>query len=555
MRRHVRSTVSALVLAVLVAGTPVGARAEDGALAAPAAPVPSSSGADASTAAASLRPFADADAVIRAGYLDLVGRAPTDEELSARAAPLRLGEQEPADALASIADLDEANAIPARTLRLYQAYFRRLPDPSGYEFWVGRLRRGVSLLQVSNTFAASSEFRRTYGALSDGAFVDLVYRNVLGRAPDPGGRSYWIGRLQRGTSRGWMMASFADSSELVRRTASASRAVHLRAGMLRTLPSSAELAADVAELDGPGTLEDLVFALMGTQRYQARYGSNIPGAGEYVLLQGNDLGPVVVDQDGSRAYVLDRAGERVLIVDLPRRLVVGRIPIGGAPVALDLAPGDGELFVAARGTGDVAEVDLASRSVVRRLALPVVAGGVGSLSGVAAAVGGNVVVTTALADHRTFRLIRLATDGRAPKVLSAPGAHHTVTACPGRTVLVTDSLFRYDAATDAVQGGQIATEGRRDVSCAGEGEIVLQDGSRATDRAGYLVADLAGFEARWVGVGAVSPDATARIAPCLRAIRRPSRWSTCWTCTWGPRCRSSNRCPRASARRVPAASA
>lgn len=98
--------------------------------------------------------------------------------------------------------------------RLYLAYFDREPDASGLAYWNSQSDRGVSLAQISASFAASPEFVAAYGALDDAAFVDLVYRNVLDREPDAAGRSHWIGQLSSGQlDRGGLMIGFSDSPE------------------------------------------------------------------------------------------------------------------------------------------------------------------------------------------------------------------------------------------------------------------------------------------------------------------------------------------------------
>jgi hypothetical protein len=103
--------------------------------------------------------------------------------------------------------------------RLYLAYFGRNPDAGGLRYWVARLEAGTSLATVSEGFARSPEFVHTYGALGDRAFVDLVYRNVLGRAPDGGGRAHWVGVLAtRQSTRGAVMVGFSESPEFVRKT-------------------------------------------------------------------------------------------------------------------------------------------------------------------------------------------------------------------------------------------------------------------------------------------------------------------------------------------------
>ena len=82
---------------------------------------------------------------------------------------------------------------PGPVDRLYRAFFLRSSDAQGRNYWLDQFERGASLRRIADVFAASPEFVARYGALDDGGFVDLVYANVLGRAPDATGRAYWIG--------------------------------------------------------------------------------------------------------------------------------------------------------------------------------------------------------------------------------------------------------------------------------------------------------------------------------------------------------------------------
>ncbi len=107
----------------------------------------------------------------------------------------------------------------AEVARLYLAYFLRQPDEAGYEYWVGVRRSGRSLAQISAEFVASDEFRMRYGSLSNRQFVELIYRNVLGRAADGEGSNHWTSALDRGVSRGDVMIGFSESTEFKNRTA------------------------------------------------------------------------------------------------------------------------------------------------------------------------------------------------------------------------------------------------------------------------------------------------------------------------------------------------
>jgi len=99
--------------------------------------------------------------------------------------------------------------------RLYRAYFNRPPDAKGLAYWIST---GAGLDAISEAFAHSAEFQKRYGSLDDAGFVELVYRNVLGRRPDANGRRYWAGLLRRGTPRGVVMTGFSESDEFVKRT-------------------------------------------------------------------------------------------------------------------------------------------------------------------------------------------------------------------------------------------------------------------------------------------------------------------------------------------------
>ena len=98
--------------------------------------------------------------------------------------------------------------------RLYLAYFERVQDAAGAAFWESQLADGLTLPTISEQFARSPEFVAAYGALDDGEFVDLVYTNVLDRAPDAGGFDHWTSQLGVGLlTRGDVMLAFSDSQE------------------------------------------------------------------------------------------------------------------------------------------------------------------------------------------------------------------------------------------------------------------------------------------------------------------------------------------------------
>lgn len=83
--------------------------------------------------------------------------------------------------------------------KLYVAYFGRPADPDGIEHWTDALdASAITLADVSDSFAASQEYRDTYAGLDNRAIVNEVYDNLFGRAADQAGLNYWADLMDRG---------------------------------------------------------------------------------------------------------------------------------------------------------------------------------------------------------------------------------------------------------------------------------------------------------------------------------------------------------------------
>ena len=113
---------------------------------------------------------------------------------------------------------DVSGAMLNSIKRLYKAYYLRDADNGGLQYWRNEAAAGMTIWRISDHFAGANEFAQRYGSLSNRGFIDLVYRNVMGRSPDSGGQRYWLDRLAAGTSRGELMTYFSDSPEYRQRT-------------------------------------------------------------------------------------------------------------------------------------------------------------------------------------------------------------------------------------------------------------------------------------------------------------------------------------------------
>jgi ELWxxDGT repeat protein len=159
----------------------------------------------------------------------------------------------------------------APVVRLYSAYFRRLPDYTGLTFWIDYKRQGNSLIAISQQFAQSAEFTNRYGSLDNGQFVDLVYQNVLGRAPDAGGRAYWIGQLEAGAPRGSVMLSFSDSTEFQQVTANEVYVTIAYIGMMRRKPDQSGFDFWTGYLDAGNSGLALINGFLNSAEYRSRF--------------------------------------------------------------------------------------------------------------------------------------------------------------------------------------------------------------------------------------------------------------------------------------------
>lgn len=217
-------------------------------------------------------PFASVDAFIDQQFQDFANRTPTGAERTAWRSALNAETKTPAQLIEELRSAPYWEGVEAPVIRLYSAYLQRTPDTSGLNFWINRRRSGnYTLAKISASFADSSEFKRKYGALSNEDFVTLIYEDVLERPKDPSGFAFWVRKLDNGTGRGQVMLNFSDSNEYVTKQASEVKAVTTYLGMLRRTPTSSEMAAVVARLDGGTPITTIISEILASASYEARF--------------------------------------------------------------------------------------------------------------------------------------------------------------------------------------------------------------------------------------------------------------------------------------------
>ncbi|HEX7136088.1 MAG TPA: DUF4214 domain-containing protein, partial [Iamia sp.] len=214
-------------------------------------------------------PFATLSAFVDRQWSDLVARPPSSAEHDLWLERLRAGTHLPGDVVAFLRRSNDHRRAVDPVVRLYGAYFERLPDPAGLEYWAARRRSGTTIDQVSQSFAASTEFRTLYGTLDDREFVRRVYRNVLGREGDAAGVDYWTAELDAGRrTRGAVMAGFSESVENREARAATVDVAVLHIEMLGRRPTAVELDAGIEDLEGGLPLATYATRIHLSQEYR-----------------------------------------------------------------------------------------------------------------------------------------------------------------------------------------------------------------------------------------------------------------------------------------------
>lgn len=216
-------------------------------------------------------PFPSWDALVRDVYVELLGRQPTASERTTWTGRLSQGQSTPGGLVQALRASSDHVTYVDPVARLYRAYLLRVPDMPGLQFWITQRRAGRSLYWISESFARSREFTSRYGALSNAQFMDLIYRQVLERPPEPTGYQFWLDELNSGRrSRGKVMVGFSEASEYKRRYSPMVDASVAHIYLLGRSPSSNEVERWVDRQKAGTPAAVLVDELMDSGEYMAR---------------------------------------------------------------------------------------------------------------------------------------------------------------------------------------------------------------------------------------------------------------------------------------------
>ena len=103
--------------------------------------------------------------------------------------------------------------VSAFVERLYTTLLDRPSDEKGKAEWAADLKNGRSAADAASGFVLSEELKNQN--LSNGEFVDRMYRTFLDREADAAGKADWVSILDSGCSYAYILNSFAGSQEFI----------------------------------------------------------------------------------------------------------------------------------------------------------------------------------------------------------------------------------------------------------------------------------------------------------------------------------------------------
>lgn len=148
------------------------------------------------------------DKYIKAVHELFLGRTATTNELSRWRPSVESGNRE-----ALTRDLANSEEFAGVQIDLlYREILGRASDRSGRAYWLDQVRRGLRLDEIASFFYGGPEYFQRNGSTNTD-YVEALYRDILDRRADTGGRDYWVDQIEKGASRSEVAAGFYASIE------------------------------------------------------------------------------------------------------------------------------------------------------------------------------------------------------------------------------------------------------------------------------------------------------------------------------------------------------
>ncbi len=216
-------------------------------------------------------PFASPAAFVERQFRDVLGRAPTFDEMSWVTAVVAWDTGRAPAQVAGLLGSSGYTALGHPLLRIYQAALHRWPDGPRFAYRMYQLRRGTTSLRAIAEEAARG--LSGPGGTTPEAFADVVARAVTGRPADAAGRTYWADRLRNGSAtRGDVLRAHVDAPTVRRAYAAAVEVGSAYLLLLGRPPEDSAVAHWADRFASGATVTDLAATIYRSPEYRARVG-------------------------------------------------------------------------------------------------------------------------------------------------------------------------------------------------------------------------------------------------------------------------------------------
>lgn len=219
-------------------------------------------------------PFATAEALVRQQYLDFYGRVGDASGVAYWTGKLTKGSMSIVAVIDSFLHSNEFGRSVAPVARLALATLGGTPAFDDLMTWAAAVKSGTPLATVATSVYAQPAATARFGPLSDAAFVAKAFDAATGTAPTTAEKNDLAAQLAAGTlTRPALLAS------LVGRTASAARyraqveVLMTYAGLLRRKPDSSGWTYWVAKVDAGTSVQRLIAQFYASSEYRRRFGA------------------------------------------------------------------------------------------------------------------------------------------------------------------------------------------------------------------------------------------------------------------------------------------
>ena len=218
-------------------------------------------------------PFGSAADLVRQQYRDFLGREGDVGGVSFWASRLEKGTDTTSTVILHFLDSPEFGRTMAPVARLALAALRTPPTFSDLTAWSAAVRGGTPLADVAEQVCTRSAFTSHYGAMSTSTFVDAAYRDVVGRAPSTTSKATWVARIDGGShSRADLLVALCATPDAERRFQGKVNVLMTYAGLLQRAPDPSGWSYWVRKVDAGTSVGGLVAQFFTSSEYRRRFG-------------------------------------------------------------------------------------------------------------------------------------------------------------------------------------------------------------------------------------------------------------------------------------------